>query len=253
MNKKLRNRISLLVAVAILAGCGSPKEDKFRTMSANQLLTQGKEHLSSGNYVFSVEHFDLVEARFPYSNLAEQAKLNKIYAFYGDRKHDEALAEIDSFVTLYPNHPHVDYAWYMRGVINFDRARSILDKLLPPDRTRIDSKQLTDSLNAFLYVVENYPDGPYAEDSAKRAVYLRNLLAQSEIHIANFYYERDAYIGAANRAQYVLDNYDETPSLADALYIQVKAYRKLGMDSVAEDRLRIFRHNFPEDNRLHTL
>mgnify|MGYP001321713732 FL=1 len=88
MNKKLRNRISLLVAVAILAGCGSPKEDKFRTMSANQLLTQGKEHLSSGNYVFSVEHFDLVEARFPYSNLAEQAKLNKIYAFYGDRKHD---------------------------------------------------------------------------------------------------------------------------------------------------------------------
>ncbi len=253
MNRKLRNSLSCVLVLAILAGCGTPKEDKFRTMTATQLLSKGQEHLSSGNYVFSVEHFDMVEARFPHSNLAEQAKLNKIYAYYGDRKHDEALAEIDSFVTLYPNHPHVDYVWYMKGVINFDRARSILDKLLPPDRTKIDPRQLNESLDAFLYVIENYPHGPYAEDSAKRAIYLRNLLAESEIHIANFYYERDAYVGAVNRAQYVLDNYDETPSLADALYIQVKAYRKLGLDQLAEDRLRIMELNFPADNRLHTL
>lgn len=247
MNRKILKVFAVIASVAVLAACGTPakKEDKYRLMTANELLDEGTKNLQGSNYEISVQHFDMIESRFPYSRLAEQAKLNKIYAHYHDRQNDKALAEIASFIELYPNHPNVDYVWYMKGILNYDRARSILDKMLPPDRSKIDQHQLRESLEAFLVVVERYPEGPYAEDSAQRIVHLRNLLAQAEIHIANFYYERQAYVGAANRAQYVIDNYDETPFLAEALAIQVKSYRALGLEELANKSYRLLQHNFP--------
>ena len=250
MNKKfLRLFVSTLVIVG-LSSCSTPREDRIKRMSAVQLLEEGDREVKSGNYKSSVDHFNAVEARFPHSSLAEQAKFNKIYALYHDRNFDEALREIDDFMKLYPNHPDIAYAWYMQGLINFDRARSILDKLMPPDRSKIDQQQMTDSLNSFLHILEHYPDSVYADDSAKRVVYLRNTLAESEMHIAEFYFKRKAYVGAANRAQYVLDHYDHTPSLSDALYLQVRAYRELGLTDLAENRLALLRHNFPQDSRL---
>ncbi len=255
MNRKLLKVFAVVASVAVLAACGTPskKGDKYRLMTATELLDEGTKNLQGSNYEISVKHFDMIESRFPYSRLAEQAKLNKIYAHYHDRQNDKAMEEIGAFLELYPNHPHADYVWYMAGIINYDRARSIVDKMLPPDRAKVDQRQLRKSLEAFLVVVQEYPDGPYAEDAAQRIIHLRNLLAQAELNIANFYFERDAYVGAANRAQYIIDNYDETPVLSDALYLQVKAYRALGLDELATKSYRLFEHNFPYDPRLQEL
>lgn len=254
MNKKGLYCTAIFSSLLLIVGCSSTKkEDRYRAMSGSQLLTEGKQSMESGSYKESVERFDVIEARFPQGTYAEQAKLNKIYAYYLDREDDEALREANEFIKLYPHHEYVAYAWYMKGLVHFDKARSIIDKLLPPDRSQIDQKQLTDSMEAFLYILKNYPNSQYADDAAKRVTYLRNTLAQSEIHIANFYLDRKAYVGAANRAQFVIDNYDGAPAMADALYIQVVAYRALKLNDIANDRLRIFQQNFPSDERLKTL
>lgn len=250
MRKNYLNLFTFLLVTLLLIGCSTPREDRIRNMSVAELIQEGQSEMQSGNYQSSIDHFSAIEARYPYSTQAEQAKLNKIYTYYLDREFESAEAEIESFRTLYPNHPEIAYTWYIEGIVNFDRARSILDKLMPPDRTKIDPYQMEKSLQAFLHVVEHYPHTPYADDSAQRVVYLRNTLAQSEMHIAQFYYNRKAYVGAANRAQFILDNYDETPSLSDALYLQIKAYRHLGMNDLAENRLAIMRHNYPGDERL---
>ncbi|OYQ75215.1 outer membrane protein assembly factor BamD [Wohlfahrtiimonas sp. G9077] len=254
MNKTVLHCSVLLSTMLLIVGCSSTKkEDRYRMMSGSDLLQEGRSSLDGGSYKESIERFDVIEARFPQGSYAEQAKLNKIYAYYLNRDHKEALQEADNFIKLYPNHPHVDYAWYMKGLVNFDKARSIIDKFLPPDHTKVDQKQLTDSMEAFLVILDKYPNSVYAEDAAKRVIYLRNTLAQSEIHIANFYMQRKAYVGAANRAQYVIDNYDGSPAVQEALVIQVKAYRALGLDNMANDRLRILQKNYPNYAGLKSL
>lgn len=246
MNKTVLHCSVLLSAMLLIVGCSSTKkEDRYRMMSGSDLLQDGRSSLEGGSYKESIERFDVIEARFPQGSYAEQAKLSKIYAYYLNRDHKEALAEADEFIKLYPNHPSTAYAWYMKGLVNFDKARSIIDKFLPPDHSKVDQKQLKDSLEAFLVVLDKYPQSPYAGDSEKRVVYLRNILAQSEIHIANFYMKKKAYVGAANRAQYVIDNYEGAPSVQDALAIQVQAYTALGLKDMADDRLRILQLNYP--------
>ncbi len=253
MKAKTLKFFMVLISAGIITACGSSsvkKEDKYFVMTGQDLLAEGDKNLEGASYEVAVQHYEAIEARFPHTSLAEQAKLNKIYAHYHDRQHDKALKEIVEFTRLYPNHESIDYLFYMQGLINFDRARSILDKLLPPDRSKVDQNQMRDSLASFMTVVEKYPDGEYAEDSAKRIIYLRNLLAEAEIHKANFYLERHAYVGAINRAQYVLDNYDATTSVSTALYIQAKAYQALGLPELSEKVVDVLRFNFPYDARL---
>ncbi len=252
--KAKRLKIFMVLAVAgVLTACGSTsatKDDKYYGMTGQQLLDEGNKNLEGASYEIAVQHYEAIEARFPHTRLAQQAKLNKIYANYHDRQFDQALKGIDEFIRLYPNHENIDYLYYIQGLINFDRARSILDKILPPDRSKVDQKQMRDSLASFLVIVDKYPDGEYAEDAAKRIIYLRNLLAEAEIHKANFYLDRHAYVGAANRAQYVLDHYDATTSVSTALYIQAKAYQALGLPELAQKSIDVLRYNFPYDARL---
>jgi len=253
MKAKTLKFFMVLISAGIITACGSSqakKEDKYFAMTGQDLLAEGDKNLDGASYEVAVQHYEAIEARFPHTSLAEQAKLNKIYAHYHDRQHGKALTEIQEFIRLYPNHESIDYLFYMQGLINFDRARSILDKLLPPDRSKVDQNQMRDSLESFMAVVNRYPDGEYAEDSAKRIVYLRNLLAEAEIHKAEFYMERHAYIGAINRAQFVLDNYDATTSVSNALYIQAKAYQALNLPELAQKSVLVLRHNFPYDARL---
>ncbi len=253
MKAKTLKFFVVLISAGILTACGSSsakKDDKYYAMTGQELLEEGNKNLEGSSYEIAVQHYEAIEARFPHTVLAQQAKLNKIYANYNDRQFDQALKGIDEFIKLYPNHESIDYLFYLQGLINFDRAKSILDKLMPPDRSKIDQRQMRDSLASFMIVVDRYPDGEYAEDAAKRIIYLRNLLAQAEIHKANFYYDRHAYVGAINRAQYVLDNYDATTSVSNALYIQAKAYEALGLPELAQKSIDVLRFNFPYDARL---
>ncbi len=222
------------------------KQDRLQKKSAYTLLREGKENVSGGQYTQAIDYFNIAEARFPQGALAEQVKLEKIYTHYLNRKPDLALQEADRFLKMYPDHPHADYVWYMKGLINFDRARSIVDRLLPPDQSKIDTQQLSQSLKDFEYLVQNYPDGLYTADAAKRIVHLRNTLAKAEMHVADYYMRRHAYIAAANRAQYVIDNFDQTPSVRDALLLQIAAYKALNLPQQAQDRERILRLNFPD-------
>ncbi|GBU09706.1 hypothetical protein AwWohl_08440 [Gammaproteobacteria bacterium] len=221
--------------------------------STQELIIQAKDNTRGAQYKTAISYYDTLEARLPMGSIAEEAKLAKIYIYYKDREPEKAIAEADLFLKTYPNHAYADYAWYMKGMIDYDRALSIIDKLLPPDRSRINPAQMKRSLIAFETVVKNYPNGEYAEESLQRAIFLRNNLSKSEMNVADFYMRRKAYIAAANRAQNVLDLYDGTPSTVDALYLQVKAYRELKLDVLANDRLRILQLNFPRDPRLSKL
>lgn len=253
MKAKTLKFFTVLISVGVLAACGSTsakKDDKYYAMTGQDLLAEGNKNLDGASYEIAVQHYEAIEARFPHTSLAEQAKINKIYAHYHDRQFDKALSEIDEFTKLYPNHENIDYLYYLQGLINYDRAKSILDKMLPPDRSKVDQSQMRDSIRSFMIVIKYFPNGDYAEDSAARIVYLRNLLAEAEIHKANFYLERHAYVGAANRAQHVLDNYDATSSVADALYIQAKAYQGLNLPDLAQKSIEVLRYNFPNDQRL---
>lgn len=250
---KTRHYIVIIPTLAILCACGTTKEERMQAKPTEELIATAKENLSSKQFKTAIEYYDLVEARLPQGTISEESKLAKIYAYYRDRDPEKALAEANAFLRSFPNHPQASYAWYMKGMIDFDRALSVVDKLLPPDRSKIDPAQMKRSLESFETVVTRFPKSDYAEDSLQRATYLKNMLAKAEINVANFYMRRKAYLAVINRAQTVLDDYDRTPEVANALYLQVKAYRLLQLDDLASDRLRIFQQNFPEDPRLAAL
>lgn len=251
MKLKTLYYIAFLPMMSIIVACSNieTRQQKLRKLTADQLIQNGKQELESKQYNTAIEHFDILQARFPQGAYAQQAKLEKIFTLYADRKSDEALKEADQFIKLYPDHAHVDYVWYMRGVVNFDRARSIIDRYLPPDQSQIDSQQLRQSLADFEKLVQKYPDSNYVEDAKLRIAYLNNILAKSELHIANYYMRRKAYVAAANRAQFVLDNYPQTAAAKDALITQIIAYDALKLTQQKQDRIDILKLNYPNDPR----
>ncbi len=236
----------------VVSGCAAvqQKEDRTRGMSATALLEQATSSSTSGQYDNAIELYDKVQARFPQGASAQQAQLAIIYNYYKDQEADKAIAAADAFIKAYPRHPNVDYAWYMRAVSNFNRANNLADRLLPPDQTKVDSKQLQQSYQDFNTLLAQFPDSIYAEDASKRMRYLRNTLAQHEVNVADFYLRRKAYVAAANRAQQAIKHYNDTPAIQDALYIQVVAYRALNLPVLANDAQRVLALNFPNDTRL---
>ena len=249
MKLKTLHYLLFLSIFSIITGCAKieTRQQKLRKLSADQLIQDGRQELSSGQYTTAIEHFNILQARFPQGVHAQQAKLEKIYALYIDRKADEALKEIDQFTKFYPDHASIDYVWYMRGVVNFDRARSIIDRYLPPDQSQIDSQQLRTSLADFETLMKKYPDSSYIDDTKQRIAYLNNILAKGELNIANYYMRRNAYVAAANRAQFVLDHYPQTSVTKDALITQILAYDALKLTQQKQDRIDILKLNFPND------
>ncbi|MBX3700930.1 MAG: outer membrane protein assembly factor BamD [Dokdonella sp.] len=248
-------RLALVVLLALLAGCslfnrGAKKGDAMNTMSVEELYAQGATAIDNRNYDLATRSFQRLISRFPFGAYTEQAQLNLAYAQYKSNKPDDAYSTVNRFIKTYPTHRHVDYAYYLRGLVNFNRSGGFLERYVGQDMTKRDQANLRQSFDDFGALITRYPNSGYAADARQRMIALRNTMAQSELHIAFYYYKRQAYVAASNRAKDIIETYPQTPQVADALAIMYESYARLGQQKLADDAKRVLELNYPEHPAL---
>lgn len=237
----------LALMLVLTAGCALfPDEiDRTRDWTAEKLYSEAKESLNEGSFETAIEYFEKLEARYPFGRYAQQAQLEIAYAYYKDEEPALAVAACDRFIRLYPRHENVDYAFYLRGLANFTQTTSLVERYLPTDKSERDQGAARDAFQAFSELVRMFPDSKYSVDARQRMIYLRNGLAEHELHIADYYVRRGAYVAASNRAKHVLENFPQTPAVPDALVMLAKVYKLMGMHDLAADTLRVLELNHP--------
>ncbi len=242
---------ALFALAALLSGCsGFGVPDDTVGWSAEKLYGQAKDEMRSGNWNKASKLFEKLEARFPYGLYAQQAQLELAYTYFKDREPASATAACDRFIKLHPNHPNVDYAYYLKGLITFNDDLGLLGAIGSQDLTERDPKAARESFDSFKVLVQKVPNSKYAPDAIARMKYLVNAMASSEVHIARFYLRRGAYVAAANRAQTALLNYADAPATEEALAIMIDAYGKMGMNDLRDDAKRVLNQNFPKSKWL---
>ncbi len=241
--------IIISLALLLIAGCASETEEDLEATEL-EYYQSAQGSLRSANYEEGVRRLQLLEARFPFGRYAEQAQLEIIYAYYKSSQAESARAAADRFIRLHPQHPNVDYAYYLRGMASFDEDQNFIAQFLPLDPSTRDPGAARESFNDFSLLISRYPESQYAPDAQKRMVYLRNLLARAEINVARYYIYRGAYIAAANRGRYVFENFQETPSVPEALAVMVESYQLLNMPELAEEALLVLTSNYPDYGAL---
>jgi len=250
MSLRLKWQRWLLVALMTLAtaGCGLLPDVKDETSgwSAEQLYKNAHEAMLDGNYTRAVKLFETLEARYPYGRYAQQAILEGAFSNWRNGEQAAATAACDRFIRTYPNHPSVDYAYYLKGLVYFREDQGIFGYVYELDLSERDPKQMRESFAAFKELAAKFPQSRYAEDAQVRMRYLTNALGMYEVHVARYYYARGAYVAAANRAQASLVSYPRTPSNEHALEVMVRSYQKLGLTQLAEDAKRILEKTYPE-------
>jgi outer membrane protein assembly factor BamD len=242
--------VYFLLAAVCLFGCAGNTEDETIGWSAQRLYGEAKDAMSSKDWPRAVKYLEKLEARYPYGRFAQQAQLEIAYCHYKDGERASAVAAVDRFIKMYPNHSSADYAWYLKGLINFNDQYGILSNLTTPDMSDRDPKSSRESFNAFKEVVGRYPDSKYAADATLRMRYLVNALASHEVHVARYYMKRGAYLAAANRSQYAIRHYAQAPAIEEAVFVLVLAYDRLGMSDLRDAADRVMRSNFPDSRYL---
>jgi outer membrane protein assembly factor BamD len=245
--KLLIRFFSITAIILFLHGCASTSnpEDPTSGMDAKQIYDHASDELKNGDYETAIKFYERLESRFPYGEYAERAQMEIAYAYYKDNEQESAILAADRFIKLHPNHPNVDYMYYMRGLASYDLTKSFLENLFNVDPTERDPKAARRAFEYFAELIKKFPKSRYAKDAVKRMIVIRNSLAKYEVHVANYYLTRGAYLAAANRSKYVVENYQRTPAVADALAIMVQAYNKLGMKELATDAQRVLELNYP--------
>lgn len=244
----MRLATMMLVLFGLLGGCGLlPKQiDETKDWSAQRLYSAAKDAMNGADWEKAIGLFEKLEARYPFGRYAQQALLESAYAYYKFDEPESAIAAVDRFLKTYPRHPHSDYAYYLRGLVNFSRGDTLIDRFLPRDPTERDAGATRQAFLDFSELVKQFPDSRYAQDASQRMVFLRSNLAQYEMHVADFYMRRGAYVAAANRASQVIEGYQGTPAVPEALETLVRAYRKLGLEDLVADAQRVLQLNYPE-------
>jgi outer membrane protein assembly factor BamD len=238
---------ALLGTALTLGGCGLLPEVKDETAgwSAQRIYSEAKDNLNDGNYERAVKLFETLESRYPFGRYAQQAQLEVAYAYYKDNEPISAVAACDRFIKLHPNHPNVDYAFYLKGLANFNDDLGYLGNLVDQDMSERDPKAAGDAFLSFKELVTRFPNSKYAEDSTARMKYLVNALASHEVHVAKYYLKRKAWVAAANRAKEVLKTYPDAPAVEEALEIMIVSYDKLKLTDLRDDAQRVMKLNFP--------
>jgi outer membrane protein assembly factor BamD len=249
--KWIRYVVAVVFALSATA-CGLLPEVKDDTAgwSAERLYEEAHTMLATGNYTRAVKLFETLEGRFPYGRYAQQAILEGAYANYRANETAAAIAACDRFIRTYPNHPNVDYAYYLKGVVNFREDQGLFGYVVEQDLSERDPKMTRESFGAFKELVARFPESKYAADSVERMRYLTNALSTYEVRVADYYYRRGAYVAAANRAQASLLNYPQTPANEDALILMVRSYDKLGLTQLRDDAQRVLKDTFPNGKYL---
>ena len=246
----------LLVLVILLSGgceMWGRKSDPTKDWSARQLYSAAKLRLDNGDYETAIDYYGKLESRYPFGPLAQQAQLETAYAYYKRDEPASAIAAADRFLKLNPRHASADYAYYLKGLANFNRGRNLLDVVLPQDPSARDPNSASQAFRDFEELVHQYPDSRYASNARQRMVYLKNTVAQHEIHVARYYMRRHAYVAAANRARHVVERFQGTPAVPEALIIMATAYKVLDLDDLSEDALRVLELNFPNHPGIATV
>jgi len=237
-----------LILILALSACSSTgdKNDETRTWSAAKLYAEAKDELNNGGYEKAVQYFERLESRFPFGTYAQQAQMEIAYAYYKQDDQAQALAAVERFIKLHPNHPNVDYMYYLRGLINFNDNLGLLNFIANQDITERDPKAARDAFDAFKQLVIQFSDSKYAPDALTRMKFLVNSLAQYDVHVAKYYLRRGAFLAAANRAQSAIKEYPDAPAIEEAMYILVRAYDYMGMTELRDDANRVFLKSFPK-------
>lgn len=237
---------SLLGTALLLAGCSSTPEDKTAGWSPNKIYAEAKDELSSGGYEKAIALFEKLEGRAAGTPLAQQAQLDKAYAQYKSGEAAQAIATLDRFMKLHPASPALDYALYLKGIINFNDDLGMFAAITRQDLAERDQKASKESFESFKELFNRFPASRYAPDASLRMTYIVNSLAQSEVHVARYYFDRGAYVAAINRAQVAISDYQGVPAVEEALYIIFKSYDALGMTQLRDDAKRVLEKNFPQ-------
>jgi outer membrane protein assembly factor BamD len=241
----------LLALIGTLAGCSlfghkEDEKDEYANWTAPQLYREAKNSLMAKSYDKAIKLYEKLESRYPFGAQATQAQVDIAYAYYKNNEPDSAVSAADRFIKLNPTHPHVDYVYYLRGLVNYNRGISFLDRFLPTDSSQRDPGAAKDALRDFNELLSKFPRSKYADDSRQRIGALRNNLAMYEVHVADFYMRKGGYLAAARRCSEVLQRYERTQAVPKALQIMEQAYRKMGMNDLADDAARVYALNYGE-------
>ena len=250
------NLLGGLVFAVLLAGCGlfsSESSDKTANWTAQRLYSEAQDEISAGGYTAAIKYLEQLQSRFPFGRYAQQAQMEIAYAQYKDGERDLALAAADRFIKQYPNSPNVDYVYYLKGLVNFNDNLGLLSSVTQQDLTERDPKALRDAFDAFRELAARYPESKYTPDAIVRLKYLVNAMAAHEVHVARYYLRRGAYVAAANRAEIVVQQYQQAPAVRDALQIMVDAYDGLSMPTLRDDAKRVLDTNFPAGGNVVTI
>jgi len=240
--------LSAVFAAILISGCSSlnDKQDETSGWSAGKLYSEAKDAQADGTYDKAARYLETLESRYPYGRFAQQAQLELGYVYWKANEPGSALAACDRFIKLHPNHPAVDYAYYLKGLINFNEDMGLVGYISSQDPTERDPVAARESFDAFKELITRFPNSKYAPDATLRLKYLVNAMALQEVNVAYYYFKRGAYIAAANRAQYAIKTFPQAPAVEEAMFILLSAYDKLGMNDLRDDADRVMRMNFPD-------
>jgi outer membrane protein assembly factor BamD len=247
-NKIFAAFLSVLFSLVVI-GCSTPEQiDTTLGWTPEKLILEAKDEMSSGAWGKAIPLWEKLEARYPFGKYAQQAQIEIAYCHYKDNERGQALVAIDRFIRLNPSSEAIDYAYYLRGLVNFNEQQGFLSGIGGQDLSERDLKAAREAFDSFKTLVTRFPDSKYSVDGTARMKYLVNSMAQGEVNIARFYFLKGAFVAAANRAQAVVKQYNQAPAIEEALYIMVRSYDQLGLSDLKSDAERVFKQNFPNSN-----
>ncbi|AWL12651.1 Outer membrane protein assembly factor BamD [Saliniradius amylolyticus] len=251
MQQPRLTHVFLLTAVLGLSACStSPEEEDIEL--ANQgpqaLYAKAKENLENGNFNGATQTLSALDSKYPFGPFSDQVQLDLIYAYYKTKDVDKALATIDRFLRLNPNHANADYVHYMRGLVNMDAEANLFQDLVGIDRADRDPSKSRQAFKDFRTLLEKHPDSKYVADAKQRMLHIKDRLARYELAIASYYMKRQAYVAAANRGKYVLEYFPDTPHVQSALELMIECYEQLGLEELKQNTLKVLKLNYPESD-----
>jgi outer membrane protein assembly factor BamD len=243
---------SILVSLIalFLTGCTTlpTPSDEFKGQTAQQIFEDGDRMLANKSYHDAIKQFEALDALYPFASYEEQAQLNLIYAYYQTEDFVSSATTAQRFIRMYPRSEHVDYAYFMKGMAHYEVNRGFASKYFNLDLAQRDLSNAEQAFKDFGDLIRYYPTSAFVPNAQARMINLRNLLARHEVEVATYYYNKNAYLAAANRANYVVEHYQTTPSVIPALGIMIDSYRNLGMDNLADQTLAILKYNYPDSD-----
>ncbi|MFY9328077.1 MAG: outer membrane protein assembly factor BamD [Georgfuchsia sp.] len=243
-----RSVAAIAAILLMLSGCAGSGKDKDETSnwSAEKLYTEARSEMSNSSWDKAIKLFEKLESRYPYGRYAQQAQLEEAYAYFKQGEAASTVSACDRFMKLHPNHPSVDYAYYLKGLANFNEDLGMFGNWTDQDQTERDPNAANESFNAFKDLVAKFPNSKYTPDAVARMVYLSNFLAAHNVHVAKYYFRRGAYIASADRAKQSIEQYPNAPATEDALILMIRSYDALGIKDLRDDTLRVLKKNFPK-------